>query len=208
MAETAAGAGRQDASDASSERPAALASGGRTWISALGAVVFFVALTLTVFRELLPHLDAAAPRGADVLLYLWNTWWIHQALLVEHTSPFWTSWVGWPSGVNLILHTLGLAAVAPWLWLMEWRPGSDGVLLAHNAVVLSSFALTAIGTYALAATVSRSRPAALIAAIPFAFSAHRIWMLGRTDLLSTQYFVFFVLLLVLHFLFQIKHGVP
>jgi hypothetical protein len=158
-------------------------------------VVFFVALTLTVFRELLPQLDGAAPRGADVLLYLWNTWWIHQALLVEHTSPLWTSWIGWPSGVNLILHTIGLAAVAPWLWLMEWRGGSDGVLLAHNAVVLSSFALTAIGTYALAATVSRSRPAALIAAIPFAFSAHRLWMLGRTDLLSTQYFVFFVLLL-------------
>jgi len=36
-------------------------------------VVFFVALTLAVFRELLPRLDGAAPRGADVLLYLWNT---------------------------------------------------------------------------------------------------------------------------------------
>jgi hypothetical protein len=131
-----------------------------------------------------------------VLLYLWNTWWIHQALLVEHASPLWTSWIGWPSGVNLILHTLGLAAVAPWVWLMEWRGGSDGVLLAHNAVVLASFILTAIGTYALAAMVSRSRPAALIAAIPFAFSAHRLWMIGRTDLLSTQYFVFFVLLLL------------
>lgn len=170
--------------------------GERAWISALGAVIFFVALTLAVFRELLPRLDGAAPRGADVLLYLWNTWWIHQALLVEHASPLWTSWIGWPSGVSLILHTLGLAAVAPWVWLMEWCGGSDGVLLAHNAVVLASFILTAIGTYALAAMVSRSRPAALIAAIPFAFSAHRLWMIGRTDLLSTQYFVFFVLLLL------------
>jgi hypothetical protein len=187
---------RHDESGDSSERLSAEPTRGRAWISALGALVFFVALTLAVFRELLPRLDGAAPRGADVLLYLWNTWWVHQALFVEHISPFWTSWIAWPSGVNLILHTLGLAAVAPWIWLMEWRGGSDGVLLAHNAVVLASFILTAIGTYALAATVSRSRPAALIAAIPFAFSAHRLWMIGRTDLLSTQYFVFFVLLLL------------
>jgi len=187
---------RQDASGDSSERPSTQAAKGRAWLSALGAVVFFVALTLTVFRELLPRLDAAVPRGADVLIYLWNTWWVHQSLLVEHTSPFWTSWIGWPVGVNLILHTIGLSAVAPWVWLMEWRGGSDGVVLAHNAVVLSSFALTAIGTYAIAATVSRSRPAALIAAIPLTFSAQRLLMIGRTDLLSTQYLVFFVLLLL------------
>jgi hypothetical protein len=187
---------RQEASGDSTERPSAEATGERTWISALGAVVFFVALTLAVFRELLPRLYGAAPYGPDVLIYLWNPWWVHQALLVEHISPFWTSWTGWPSGVNLILHTIALSAVAPWVWLMEWHSGPDGVVLAHNAVVLSSFVLTAIGTYALAATVSGSRPAALIAAIPFAFSAHRLWIIGRTDLLSTQYLVFFVLLLL------------
>lgn len=167
---------------------------GSPWIRSplIGASLFFLALTLLVFRRLLPRLGEAAPAGADMLVYLWDGWWVHRALLVERVSPYWTDWINWPSGVILLLHSLALSVVAPWVWLAQWCPGPTGAVRAHNAAVLSSFVLTGVGVYALAARESGSRLAALVAAIPFCFSAQRFFLIGRLDLLGTQWVVFFV----------------
>jgi hypothetical protein len=160
------------------------------------ALLGFLALTLVVFRDLLPRFGEAAPHGADLLGYLWDGWWVHRALLVDRVSPYWTDWINWPRGVDLLLHSLALSVVAPWVWLVEWYGAPHGVVLAHNAAVLASFVLTGVGLYALAASQSGSRVAALVAAIAFSFSAHRFFLLGRIDLLSTQWVVFFVVALL------------
>jgi hypothetical protein len=161
----------------------------------VAALLFFLALTLAVFRDLLPRLGEAAPHGSDLLGYLWDGWWVHRALWVERVSPYWTDWINWPRGVNLLLHSLALSVVAPWTWLVEWYGAPHGVVLAHNAAVLASFVLTGVGLYALAVAESGSRVAALVAAVAFSFSAHRFFLLGRIDLLSAQWVVFFVVAL-------------
>lgn len=42
----------------------------------------------------------------DSLMHVWNLWWIYQAVMVEHTSPYFTTYGGFPGGVSLTYHSL------------------------------------------------------------------------------------------------------
>lgn len=42
------------------------------------------------------------------MFYMWNIWWVYQALVVERSSPYFTTYNGYPSGVSLHYHNLVL----------------------------------------------------------------------------------------------------
>jgi len=140
-------------------------------------------------------LTETVPAGGDRFLYFWNLWWVHRALFVEHTSPYFTSWIFYPEGVSLLYHTLGVSAFLPFLPVVALG-GVPGVILSHNLVILSSFVLCGLATYLLALDETGSRLGALLAGVVFAFCAHRLAKLGWTSLLSAQYLVFYVFFLL------------
>ncbi|MBF6614093.1 MAG: hypothetical protein IVW55_13270 [Chloroflexi bacterium] len=62
--------------------------------------------------------------------------------------------------------------------------------LAYNINVLLSFILTGLFTYLLVRDLTGSRPAALLAAVAFAFCPYRFMQISHQHLLATQWFPF------------------
>ena len=119
------------------------------------ALLGYMLLTAWVFRDLLPLLTQAVPWGVDNRLYLWNVWWAHRALCIEHTTPYFTTWIFHPVGAHLSLHTFQLSAVLPFLPVMK-SGGVPSVILAHNLTILASFVLSGLCVY----WIARARPGA------------------------------------------------
>jgi len=161
----------------------------------LGAGAFYLALTLWVFRHTVTRIAESVPNGADMFLTLWNVFSVHHSL-ARLESPYMTDLVWWPESTSLIYHSYGFSAILPWAWLVGVSDSIAGVILAHNAIVLSSFVLTSLAVYLLAYQETKSKPAALVAGVLFGFSAYRLHMCGWSHLLSFQYVVMFVLLLL------------
>ncbi len=51
----------------------------------------------------------------DAYLHVWYLWWVYRALIVEGTTPYFTTYSGYPHGVRLTYHSLilpmGLASI-------------------------------------------------------------------------------------------------
>ena len=161
----------------------------------LGAGAFYLALTLWVFRHTVTRIAESVPNGADMFLTLWNVFSVHHSL-ARLESPYMTDLVWWPESTSLIYHSYGFSAILPWAWLVGVSDSVAGVILAHNTIVLSSFVLTSLAVYLLAYQETKSKPASLVAGVLFGFSAYRLHMCGWSHLLSFQYVVVFVLLLL------------
>lgn len=48
---------------------------------------------------------AVSGEGVDTWQNIWNLWWLKEALLHSH-NPFFTTYVQYPDGTSLLLHTL------------------------------------------------------------------------------------------------------
>ncbi len=162
------------------------------WLISLAA---YALVTAWLFRELLPKAIWAMSHGPDAPLYLWNVWWAQRAIWVEHTSPYFTRWIFFPDGIELWFHSFQLSALLPFLPIAA-AGGPHGVVLAHNLTVLTSFVLSGLFVYLLAFDETRSHLGAWVAGAIFAFSAIRLHSNSQTDLLSTQFLVLYVFLLL------------
>ena len=156
---------------------------------------------------MLSHFASAVPAGGDSWSYYWNLWWIKRALLDEHTNPFFSPLLYYPSGASLYFHTLNFlpgVVVAP-------ITKTFGPAPAFNVLVFGSFIATGYGMYRLALYVLRShhdveiaadadernRVAAWLAGVIFAFSSYRyVHLLGHLDLLQTQFVPLYFLALL------------
>ncbi len=153
----------------------------------------YLALTLLMLWPLPILFTKAIPGdGFDGWQNYWNLWWVSRALLEEHTSPFYTRYLYHPQGVSLLFHTLnipnGLLAM-PFLVLF-------GPVVAYNSIVLVSSVLSGYGAFLLALKVTKSRQAAFIAGIVYAFSPFRFaHLLGHMQVFSTEWIPFFILAL-------------
>ncbi len=163
------------------------ASGGAT-----GAFLFYCAVTLVLFRPLLPHIASGLPHDAgDPVLSSWALWW--NAHHVPFTSGWWNGPGFYPELGSLAFsdHRVGLGLIAsPILWI------GGGPILAHNVVFLLSFPLCAMGAHALARTLTGSHLAGLIAGVTFGFNPYRVDHLPHLELLAAWWLP--VALLALH----------
>src|SRR5262249_24710920 len=97
----------------------------------------------------------------DVHRFLWNNWWIEQALWVRHVSPLHTGMIFAPFGTDLRLHTLGLlygvfsSPLLPWL-------GTVGVL---SLQLLVTPVLNGLFAFALVTKLSGRRRAGILAGL-------------------------------------------
>jgi len=130
--------------------------------------------------------------GFDGWQNYWNIWWVSKAVLEEHTSPYFTRYLYYPTGVSLLFHTLNL----PNGLLAMPIQVLFGPIVAYNFIVLISSALSGYGSFLLAFELTRSRWASFLAGLIYAFSPFRsAHLLGHMQVFSTEWIPFFVLAL-------------
>lgn len=169
-------------------------------------LALYLALALVMTWPLASQLSRAIPGDSfDGWQNYWNLWWMRQAWLVNHQSPYVTSILHFPTGADLRFQTMapfnGLAFLNVQL--------ATNVFVAYNLAVLFSFVAGGYGGYLLAlyalrtARGPRQQPslarhgAAFVAGVVFAFSPyHFAHLLGHLQLIALQWLPFFALYLL------------
>jgi hypothetical protein len=159
----------------------------------------YSALTLVVLWPLPLFFTKAIPGdGFDGWQNYWNIWWVSKAVLEEHTSPYFTHYLYYPTGVSLLFHTLNL----PNGLLAMPIQVLFGPIVAYNFIVIISSALSGYGSFLLALELTGSRWASFLAGLIYAFSPFRsAHLLGHMQVFSTEWIPFFILAL-----FRIRQG--
>ncbi len=156
---------------------------GRRFVVLAAAVGTAVALALTWPLALHPASTVLDDDSFDAFQFVWNLWWVREALVDLHTNPFFTRYLFYPQGISLVLHTfspvLGLASVPLQLLL----PG--GVVTAHNVLVMAAPALVVVATGLLAREVTGDPWAALAAGLAASVSTAMVWFLPTIYLTCT-----------------------
>src|SRR3954470_16075055 len=118
-------------------------------LPALVYLACYVALTFPLILEFRTHFFG---NDDDGLQNVWNLWWIDYAITHLHRSPWFTSWLHYPSGVTLLAHTLtpfnGLVAIPLSRVLSQ--------VATYNAIVVSSFVASGVTAFWLAHHVTRA----------------------------------------------------
>lgn len=174
------------------------------------ALLLYAFLAVAMTWPLAAQLTTAIPGDDfDGWQNYWNLWWMRRAWLEEHTSPYFTTLLYYPTGADLRFQTM-----APFNGLAFLNVQLAGnVFLAYNAAVLFSFAVGGFGAYLLALYALQgrrrygSRPAeplppatlhaaAFLAGAVYAFSPyHFAHLLGHLQLITLQWIPFYALYL-------------
>ena len=125
----------------------------------------------------------------------WNLWWARQALLQEHANPFQATNMQYPFGISLLFHTFNLANGILSLPFQLF----GGVAFAYNMLNLLALVLAGSGMCALVWYVVRSRSAAFVAGLIYAFSPYVAFHVdaGQTNLIAIQWMPWYFLALLL-----------
>ncbi len=146
----------------------------RTRLRALVIVLgSYLALATVMTWPLVARLGTAAPGvGEDTPLFLWNVWWIREAIAHAAGPLYWTDQLFYPSGTSLALH--GLTALPGVLTLPVNVLASP--VAALGSIVLLNCVLNAACAYRLVHRLTGDASASWIAGLMFAYSP---WALGE-----------------------------
>ena len=140
------------------------------------------------------HLKTHLPgEPGDNFSFVWNLWWMREALAGADRTFLWTNYLFAPFGISLVNHSH--TALAALLGATVLRPLTPAE--AENIIVLASVFLAAASMYALTWEITMNRPAAVAGAIIFAGSPHMASKLaaGHLELVSIWVFPMFALAL-------------
>jgi hypothetical protein len=160
--------------------------------------LFYLLIALFATFPLLLHLHSRLPavsgeQGQDVWQSVWNIWWVHRALFVEHTNPYQTDMLFYPQGAGLILHTLNLPLALVGALLIPLV----GVVASYNLVTLLTLALAGYCSFLLARYLTGNSLAALVAGTIVLCSPMRLNQVRLALLASFNDFVIPLALLAL-----------
>ena len=166
------------ATDKASERDGAPVLLQRVTVLGIYSALTMV-MTYPLSLRLATHLFSSTN---DFWIYPWNNWWFKKALTEGH-SLYTTSYLFFPQGATLYWHGFN------WFGTLIWLPlqALVGSLPAHNVTILLTYVIGAYTAYLLAYEVTRSRPAAFVAGVVYAFYPHRYAHRGQLKLLSNQW---------------------
>jgi hypothetical protein len=165
----------------------------------------YAVLAVAGTYPLMTRVFDALPQGGDSWVNYWNLWWVKKALLVQHTSPYFTSDVYFPYGTTLYFHTLNfLPAVIALPIASAFEITAAFNFLAFLSFVLSGYGIYRLALYVLARLSGEPETgfdslhlSAFVAGSVFAFCSYRyVHLFGHLDLLSTQWLPLFVLFLL------------
>jgi hypothetical protein len=148
------------------------------------AGLFYSVLSIVVTWPLVLGLATDVPGDlGDSLLNMWILAWG-----AEHLPRLLTAQIGWtefcpePLSFALSEHLIGQTLqILPIYWL------TGNIILCYNLLFLSTFALSAFGTYLLVRDLTGSWRAALIAGLIYGFLPYRIASIPHLQVLSSQW---------------------
>lgn len=152
------------------------------WLRLLSAAAVFLGVALLWTFPLVRHLEShlLGLGIGDNVDGLWNFWWMRTALATD-VSPFFTSYLFAPVGVDLTLNTH--TALPAFIGATAF--GGVPLIAAHNMTLLAMVVLNGCAAYALAWRCTRDHSAAIIAGLVFSGSPYMAAHLhGHLNLIS------------------------
>lgn len=160
---------------------------------ARSAALIYSALSVALTWPLVLGLGSNVPGDlGDSLLNMWILGWG-----AEHLPQLLTGQIGWadfwnanifhpdPLALALSEHLVGLSLqVLPVYWL------TGNIILCYNLLFMSTFALSAFGTYLLVRDLTGDKRAALIAGLIYGFLPYRIASVPHLQVISSQWMPF------------------
>ncbi len=134
----------------------------------------------------------------DGFVFVWNLWWVKEALVTHHVSPFFTHLLWYPHGTPLYLHPLSVinCLLSVPLQLVFGLPA------AYNVIILHTFFVAALGAFWLSYEITRSRSGAFLAGIVYAFSPYHFSVAQcQINTASIHWLPFYAL-----FLLKVRNG--
>jgi len=158
-----------DASDPPRGRVPRLVSRGRLVAGVMLAVyvLLAVALTMPLALHFSTHIPGAEVEGLeqDGYVFLWDYWWVREALTRPGLHVMTTRYLFWPEEVSLRYHTLvPLHSAAAGL-----LQSVMSLIQTYNLLLLLSLAASAWGAFLLARYVTASTAAGAVAGLAFGF---------------------------------------
>jgi hypothetical protein len=165
-------------------------------LETLAALGLYTFLALIVTWPALFHLHdrVLGAYPGDNFQFLWALWYVAHATLDLHVSPFFDPNIYVPFGFSLFRN---LGEVSPATILVS-IPLTRllGEVATYNLLIMSSFALTGLGTFLLARELRAGIAGSLVAGVGVGFCAyHFAHATGHLSLASTQWIPFFFLFL-------------
>lgn len=138
---------------------------GRLRTTLLPAIFFFLWAVAFTYPLVLHLGDAVIlSRGSDAWLHLWNFWWVDKALVDLGQNPYFTTYLYYPTGLNLYYHSLNLLnalASIPFQHLFN-------LTFAFNLMALANLTLDGLAAYWLCRERTGSIAAGLVGGALFA----------------------------------------
>ena len=162
----------------------------------LGVVFFFLVAAVVQTWPLVWHAGDQTmhypSQPGDTAVFLWDLWWMKEALVVLQSNPFHTDYLFFPQGTDLYLHPLnplnGILSIP--LQLI-----TGNLLLSWNILALTFLILSGVGTYALVRRITGNDVAAMLSGFVFAFAPATLMHLqgGQWNISTTWPLPFFAL---------------
>lgn len=152
----------------------------------------YLLLTVPMTWPLATQLGTNLPGLGDAQLQAWTIAWNSYAFRTN-PSAIWDAPIFFPYADTLAYtdnHLLLSLLVAPLVW------ATGNPLLAHNVLLLASFALSGWAVYGLGYQLTCQRWPAFIAGAAFSFCAYRLSHLIQLNLLQTAWLPFALLFLI------------
>ena len=151
-----------------------------------GLAAVYLGLAILFTRPLIAHAMDCTPKGSgsgDQCQTIWFFWWTKTALFNLHQSPFWTDLIYYPYGTGLGYHISPLTnLLAIVVSALSGTPVNSP--LVYNVLVLVSFVVTGLGTFALIRHAVGNTLAAFLGSLFVTFSPYSLFHLDHLNLIS------------------------
>lgn len=151
--------------------------------------VLAVLLTYPLVMTIFTHVPGA---DGDPSAYIWAFWWAKRSLLSPDSSAFYSNFILYPVGADLVLNA------SVWLKAYLFIPlqRAFGLVFTYNFSLLFALTVSAFGMFHLGFFLTENRLAAILMGFFYGFSPFLMMRLnGHLNYMSAEWLPFYVLYL-------------
>ncbi|MBN1316186.1 MAG: glycosyltransferase family 39 protein, partial [Anaerolineales bacterium] len=159
---------------------------------ALFVIGVYSILVVLMTWPLANYLSSNLPGGTtDTLVHYWNGWWAARSF-ESGQSPYYTNYLFYPRGIDLVFHNFAWWSIALWLVVKLLVDG----IVAYNLVFLLNLLLCGLAMYFLARELVKTKWAAFVGGMVYMLWPARLAQLDHPNLISTHWIPLFVIFII------------
>jgi hypothetical protein len=125
----------------------------------------YIIIAIVTTYPLILNLSSLLGPAEDNQMFIWNLWWFKYSIFDLGTSPFYTHYLFFPEGANLLFHTFSPLNNVFALILAPLF----GYIISYNLLILFTFIIGAYGAFLLARQLGIGYEASFIAGVVYSF---------------------------------------